>query len=63
MILTPLDASVMLQLNNAHAEETSLLDDAGLNALLDAAFYARGIGQAAIHNGTKTVRYLERSLS
>lgn len=33
----------MLPLNNAHAAETSLLDEQGLESLLRNAFYARGI--------------------
>ena len=37
----------MLPLNNAHAKETSALDDASLTALLDMAFYARGIDRGA----------------
>ncbi len=37
----------MLSLNNAHARETSALDDASLTALLDMAFYARGIDRGA----------------
>jgi uncharacterized protein len=38
-----LDAPVILSLNNQHARETSALEDADLCALLDMAFYARGI--------------------
>jgi predicted GNAT superfamily acetyltransferase len=34
-------------LNNEHAKETSALDEAGLTALLDMAFYARGIDRGA----------------
>jgi predicted GNAT superfamily acetyltransferase len=45
--LSPLDAAVMLPLNNAHAQETSALDGASLTALLDTAFYARGIDRGA----------------
>jgi predicted GNAT superfamily acetyltransferase len=41
--LVPLDTSAILLLNNAHAKETSTLDNASLKALLDMAFYARGI--------------------
>ncbi len=41
--LSSVDAAVLLPLNNAHAEETSALDEASLAALLDMAFYARGI--------------------
>jgi predicted GNAT superfamily acetyltransferase len=37
-----LDIAVMLTLNNANATETSLLDEAGMGALLRTAFYARG---------------------
>lgn len=42
-----LDAPVILSLNNQHARETSALDDADLGALLDMAFYARGIDRGA----------------
>ncbi|WP_263358112.1 hypothetical protein [Acidicapsa ligni] len=35
----------MLQLNNAHAAETSLLDTSGMGGLLNMAFYRRGIDQ------------------
>ena len=42
-----LDAAVILSLNNEHAKETSGLDDAGLTALLDMAFYARGVDRGA----------------
>ena len=45
--LSSLDAAIMLPLNNAHAEETSALDAASLTALLDLAFYARGIDRGA----------------
>jgi predicted GNAT superfamily acetyltransferase len=45
--LSSLDAAVMLPLNNVHAEETSVLDEASLTALLDMAFYARGIDRGA----------------
>jgi len=45
--LSSLDATVMLSLNNAHAKETSELDDASLTALLEMAFYARGIDRGA----------------
>lgn len=38
-----LSLEAALSLNNAHAKETSLLDDAGLTALIDIAFYARGL--------------------
>jgi uncharacterized protein len=40
-----LDASTTLQLNNAHAQETSELDLAHLTTLLGMACYARGIDQ------------------
>ncbi len=48
--LSSLDAAVMLPLNNAHAEETSALDQASLAALIDMAFYALGVdrGGAAL---------------
>jgi predicted GNAT superfamily acetyltransferase len=36
-----------LSLNNEHFQETSLLDELSLGALLDIAFYARGLGQGA----------------
>lgn len=42
-----LDAAVILSLNNEHAEETSALDHASLAALLDLAFYARGVDRGA----------------
>lgn len=45
--LSSLDVAIMLPLNNAHAEETSSLDDASFAALLDMAFYARGIDRGA----------------
>jgi predicted GNAT superfamily acetyltransferase len=45
--LTSLDVAIMLPLNNAHAQETSALDDASFTALLDTAFYARGIDRGA----------------
>jgi uncharacterized protein len=41
--LSSSEASAVLSLNNANAMETSALDDASLQALLDMAFYARGI--------------------
>jgi predicted GNAT superfamily acetyltransferase len=37
----------VLSLNNAHANETSMLDEDSLAALLAKAFYARGIDQGA----------------
>jgi hypothetical protein len=45
--LSSLDAAIMLPLNNAHAEETSALDEGSLTALIDMAFYARGIDRGA----------------
>jgi predicted GNAT superfamily acetyltransferase len=45
--LTLLDATAVLLLNNANAKETSTLDHASLKALLDMAFYARGIDHGA----------------
>ena len=42
-----LDEAVILTLNNAHAKETSALDDGSLTELLDIAFYARGIDRGA----------------
>jgi predicted GNAT superfamily acetyltransferase len=45
--LSSLDATAILSLNNAHAKETSALDDASLSSLLDEAFYARGIDRGA----------------
>jgi predicted GNAT superfamily acetyltransferase len=45
--LSSLDAAVMLPLNNAHAKETSALDETSLTALIDMAFYARGIDRGA----------------
>jgi uncharacterized protein len=42
-----LDAAVILSLNNEHAKETSPLDDDRLTALLDMAFYARGVDRGA----------------
>jgi predicted GNAT superfamily acetyltransferase len=41
------DTDAMLQLNNEHAEETSLLDLESLNALLHLAFFARGVNRGA----------------
>jgi predicted GNAT superfamily acetyltransferase len=41
------DVTTMLSLNNSHAQETSALDDASFTALLDMAFYARGIDRGA----------------
>lgn len=37
----------MLLLNNAHAYETSLLDEPGISALIDHAFYCRGVNHGA----------------
>jgi predicted GNAT superfamily acetyltransferase len=45
--LSSLDVAIMLSLNNAHAKETSALNDASFTALLDMAFYARGIDRGA----------------
>jgi predicted GNAT superfamily acetyltransferase len=45
--LSLLDATVILSLNNEHARETSALDQASLTALLDMAFYARGVDRGA----------------
>ena len=45
--LTPLDCALSLALNNAHAKETSVLDEDGLGLLLGMAFYARGIDRGA----------------
>jgi predicted GNAT superfamily acetyltransferase len=42
-----LDRSIVLSLNNAHAKETSALDDNSLAALLKMASYARGIDHGA----------------
>lgn len=41
------DVPFMLPLNNAHAAETSLLDEASLAELLSLAFYARGVDRGA----------------
>jgi len=41
------DVPYILPLNNAHATETSVLDETSLNALLSMAFYARGIDRGA----------------
>ena len=41
------DTAIILSLNNEHAQETSTLDDSGLTALLDMAFYARGVDRGA----------------
>jgi predicted GNAT superfamily acetyltransferase len=43
--LGSIDASITLQLNNAHAKETSELDLVQLTTLLGMACYARGIDQ------------------
>jgi predicted GNAT superfamily acetyltransferase len=42
-----LDAAWMLPLNNAHAHETSLLDESSMAALLSNAFYRRGVDRGA----------------
>jgi uncharacterized protein len=47
-VFSSLEAAIMLPLNNTHAEETSKLDEASIAALLDIAFYARGIDRGAI---------------
>lgn len=44
--ITSMRRELVLALNNAHASELSRLDEAGLHALLAAAFYARGLGDA-----------------
>jgi predicted GNAT superfamily acetyltransferase len=41
--LGPASLEAALSLNNAHAQETSLLDESSLGVLLDIAFYARGL--------------------
>ena len=46
--LSSQDVAIMLPLNNTHALETSALDDSSFTALLDMAFYARGIDRGAI---------------
>jgi len=38
----------LLNLNNAHAQETSLLDESGMYALLRMAFYSRGIKNGSL---------------
>jgi uncharacterized protein len=45
--LSSLDVAIMLPLNNSHTEETSALDDASFSALIDTAFYTRGIDRGA----------------
>ena len=45
--LSPSAIGPALQLNNAHAKETSLLDEKGLATLIGKAFYARGIDDGA----------------
>ena len=42
-----LDNVAVLSLNNAHAKETSALDETSLAELLEMAFYARGIDRGA----------------
>lgn len=42
-----LDKAAILSLNNAHAKETSSLDETSLAELLQIAFYARGIDRGA----------------
>ena len=44
--LSELDLPGLLALNNAHAKETSWLDEIQLNALLQKACYARGVKPA-----------------
>ena len=41
------DMAWVLALNNAHTDETSFLDASGISALLDHAFYCRGIDRGA----------------
>jgi len=41
------DMTWVLALNNAHVNETSFLDASGISALLDHAFYCRGIDRGA----------------
>jgi len=45
--LTSLDLTPVLSLNNAHAKETSVLDEVSLATLLGMGFYARGIDRGA----------------
>jgi uncharacterized protein len=45
--LGPLNVLESLGLNNAHVQETSLLDEVGLEALMAMAFYARGVDRGA----------------
>ena len=45
--LSSLDAAAILLLNNTHAKETSELDVASLESLLNLAFYARGIDRGS----------------
>jgi predicted GNAT superfamily acetyltransferase len=42
-----LDRTAVLSLNSAHSKETSVMDETSLAALLDMAFYARGIERGA----------------
>jgi uncharacterized protein len=42
-----LDHAAILSLNNSNARDTSNLEESSLAALLDIAFYARGIGRGA----------------
>ena len=44
--LSELDLPGLLALNNAHAKETSWLDEIQLNALVEKACYARGVKPA-----------------
>jgi uncharacterized protein len=43
----PASLEATLSLNNTHAKETSLLDESSLGALLNIAFYARGLDQGS----------------
>jgi predicted GNAT superfamily acetyltransferase len=45
--LGPASLEAALSLNNAHAKETSLLDEWSLGVLLNIAFYARGLDRGA----------------
>jgi len=46
--LGPSHLKSMLALNNAHAQETSLLNEASLTALVNMAFYGRGVDRGTI---------------
>ena len=58
-----LDEAAILSLNNAHAKETSTLDDTSLTELLDMAFYARGIdrGRDCVLDCARSERLLWKS--